>query len=494
MFGRRLIAVGLCGAAGLVFAACGGETKPATNVTSTSATLNAHASCQAGESGKWWFRWRPTGNPWRETPRNSYDCATDDAQDVSADLTGLTPATEYEYQVCVKPTNPFVAVCANADGHADNADRDPGEPTTRFTTLSGPPQPRSTFNTAVSPPPATGGIVVRSDTTPPSDCQLTSNPGESFAAFVSRLPAGQVGCLLAGTYDIGDFGHGSLDFKAGQTIHPVMTDATHYARVTLHGTVNIDVNNLTLHDLFFAGYTPTNFDKVIQVEGVSGATLDHLDITSDPAHIVHPGFGILWIGTAQGQAQDPSDMQITNNKIHDLGADGHYDHGIYGAGATTGGSAIIGNWIYGNAAFGIQMYPEASNLNLAYNVIDGNGALADCGTPPCPLGTTNGHGIIFYRDAANDVFHNGIISVFQGVSPDYGSVVYCQALAGNQVNNSLLYQAQGGITNIGCPGTGNISADPLYVDRANHDYRLAPGSPATALMGAYAQAVPGPRL
>ena len=239
MFGRRLIAVGLCGAAGLVFAACGGETKPATNVTSTSATLNAHASCHAGESGKWWFRWRPTGNPWRETPRNSYDCATDDAQDVSADLTGLTPATEYEYQVCVKPTNPFVAVCANADGHADNADRDPGEPTTRFTTLSGPPQPRSTFNTAVSPPPATGGIVVRSDTTPPSDCQLTSNPGESFAAFDSRLPSGQVGCLLPGTYDIGDFG----SFKAGQTIHPVMTDATHYAKVTLHGTLEIAVDN-----------------------------------------------------------------------------------------------------------------------------------------------------------------------------------------------------------------------------------------------------------
>ena len=164
MFGRRLTAVGLCGAAGLVFAACGGETNPATNVTSTSATLNAHASCHAGESGKWWFRWRPTGNPWRETPRNSYDCATDDAQDVSANLTGLTPATEYEYQVCAKPTNPFVAVCANADGHADNADRDPGEPTTRFTTLSGPPQPRSAFNTAASPPPATGGIVVRSDT------------------------------------------------------------------------------------------------------------------------------------------------------------------------------------------------------------------------------------------------------------------------------------------------------------------------------------------
>ena len=164
MFGRRLIAVGLCGAAGLVIAACGGETNPATNVTSTSATLNAHASCQAGESGKWWFRWRPTGNPWRETPRNSYDCATDDAQDMSANLTGLTPATEYEYQVCAKPTNPFVAVCANADGHADNADRDPGEPTTHFTTLRGPPQPRSTFNPAASPPPATGGIVVRSDT------------------------------------------------------------------------------------------------------------------------------------------------------------------------------------------------------------------------------------------------------------------------------------------------------------------------------------------
>jgi len=158
MFGRRLIAVGLCGAASLVLAACGGETSPPTNVTSTSATLNAHVSCDAGESGKWWFRWRPTGGAWRETPRNSYDCATDDARDVSANLTGLTPATAYAYQVCAKPTNPFVAVCANADGHADNADRNPGEPTTRFITPSGAPQPRGAFN-----PPA-NGIVVRSDT------------------------------------------------------------------------------------------------------------------------------------------------------------------------------------------------------------------------------------------------------------------------------------------------------------------------------------------
>jgi hypothetical protein len=159
MFGRRLIAVGLCGAAGLVFAACGGETNPATNVTLTSATLNAHASCQAGESGKWWFRWRPTGNPWRETPRNSDDCATDDAQDVSAELTGLTPGTDYEFEICGKPTNPFVAVCANANGHGDNADRDPGSPIDSFHTPAA-TSPRFSSWTAPSP----SGNVVRADT------------------------------------------------------------------------------------------------------------------------------------------------------------------------------------------------------------------------------------------------------------------------------------------------------------------------------------------
>ena len=148
---------------------------------------------------------------------------------------------------------------------------------------------------------------------------------------------------------------------------------------------------------------------MIEVEGVSGLTLDHLDVTSDPPHILHPSEGILWIGTAQGQASNPSDMQITNNKIHDIGATGGWDHGIYGAGATTGGSAIIGNWIYDNAAFGFQLYPKATNLNLAYNIVDGNGALEPCSTAPsapCPPSTTNGRLRVYQfrhsREVADD--------------------------------------------------------------------------------------------
>jgi hypothetical protein len=361
-------------------------------------------------------------------------------------------------------------------------------------------------NSPADPTPAT-----RTFTTPVNSV-LTSNPGESFSAFVARLPANTEGALLAGTYDIGDFGA----FKAGQTLEPVQNSDGTYAKVTLRGTLNVDVNNVTLHDLFLAGHTPgkckkkhkrkkhhaaaakkhkkhkkkchrkkVNFDKVVQVEGVSNLTLDHLDITSDPPYQQHPGEGILWIGT-------PSNLQITNNKIHHIGADGKYDHGIYGAGSTVGGSSIRGNWIYDNAAMGIQLYPKASNMDVSYNVVDGNGALDACPAAPCPPSTTNGRGIILYRNATNNVLHNDIVSVFGGMAYGY-TPVYCN-VAGNVVKDSLIYRAHGGLPTEGITATNIITANPMYVDRANHDYRLLPGSPAAVLMGAYAQAVPGPRV
>jgi hypothetical protein len=106
-------------------------------------------------------------------------------------------------------------------------------------------------NSPADPTPAT-----RTFTTPVNSV-LTSNRGESFSAFVARLRANTEGALLAGTYDIGDFGA----FKKGQTLEPVQNSDGTYAKVTLRGTLNVDVNNVTLHDLFLAGHTPGKCKK-----------------------------------------------------------------------------------------------------------------------------------------------------------------------------------------------------------------------------------------
>src|SRR5438093_12969345 len=64
---------------------------------------------------------------------------------------------------------------------------------------------------------------------------------------------------------------------------------------------------------------------------------------------------------------------IAGSRIHDCGRlprTGH-DHGIYLEGSR--GARVVGNVIYGNADWGIQLYPEADHSYVAHNVIDGNG-------------------------------------------------------------------------------------------------------------------------
>jgi hypothetical protein len=99
----------------------------------------------------------------------------------------------------------------------------------------------------------------------------------------------------------------------------------------------------------------------------------------------------------------------------------------------------IGNWIYANASFGIQFYPDCDGVDFSYNVLDGNGAL---GYNSSLRSTTNGRGLTI------TISRSGVIH----------------------------------------------GQNPLYVDRTNHDYRLQAASPARSVMGLYSEAVPGPRV
>src|SRR3954454_2269264 len=323
-------------------------------------------------------------------------------------------------------------------------------------------------------------------------CAKTQNTGESVSSFVSRLGSSEEGCLLAGTYSVGNL----RNFKYGQTLHPVPAAGGGYQKVTLRGTLSANVDNLTIDDMGVVGVPGTGNGKVVEILHCNNCHFDHLDITADTTQPSSPTQGFLNLYPTSG-------LQITDNKIHDIGDDGQFDHGIYCDQSTTNG-LIEGNWIYNNGAFGIQFYPNCDDVDFAHNVLDGNGALAWCSSSSpnggsCPSSTSNGRGLTFSGEGSQHsdkvVAHNNVLSTFGGAR---FSLISCyQPGGGDWVKNTLLYQASGSDDSCGSAisRSGVIHGqNPLYVDRLNHDYRLQAASAARALMGSYADAVPGRRL
>ena len=116
--GRLVAPMLLCGLA-LFAAACSGQTTAASNVSSNSATLNAKASCDAGETVSYWLRYQQGSNPFQETPRSQpYTCpsAITDAA-LKEDVSGLRADTSYTSQFCgTGKDNPTTPVCVDLTG------------------------------------------------------------------------------------------------------------------------------------------------------------------------------------------------------------------------------------------------------------------------------------------------------------------------------------------------------------------------------------------
>ena len=80
-------------------------------------------------------------------------------------------------------------------------------------------------------------------------CSKTQNAGESVSAFLSRLGSNEEGCLVAGTYSVGNLSN----FKVGQKLHPAEAPGGGYQKVVLRGTLSANVDNLTIDDLTLIG-------------------------------------------------------------------------------------------------------------------------------------------------------------------------------------------------------------------------------------------------
>jgi hypothetical protein len=312
--------------------------------------------------------------------------------------------------------------------------------------------------------------------------QDTTGTGSSVAPFATlvkletSLSAGQTGCLYSGTY--GGLTTSSDLTKSGSasgqiTIQPAPGDPT---VPVVAGWTHLDGSYITLTGLrfdgantFYTGHNAANgtascsnpASEAFEIQG-NYDQLTHSNLTQSK----YPGvaIGVGFAGAGHGDH-----TVIAYNKIHDVGACDGYDQEIYLSHGD--GIQVYDNWIWNDShGYGVQIYPAPTNANVYSNVIDG---------------TSSGFAI-YSSGAGTKITHNvvtnqvGYTSVDAGYS-EPGAFAACSS-TGIASNNDL-FNSPGGYNSAGCPGgvtfSSNLTEDPHYIDRANHNYTMTDSNMAS---------------
>ena len=301
-------------------------------------------------------------------------------------------------------------------------------------------------------------------------CDQVANPGPgAMQRLVDSLEPGQVGCLHGGSY--------TGDFKVSTPGITLTRFASEHATVKGRFWIARGADGVTVEGLYLDG---TNRDALPSpTVNADNATFRRNDVTNNHHSICFD------LGHPQWGRADGARLEL--NRIHDCGrlpATNH-DHGIYVAVASN--TLIRGNWIYDNADYGIQLYPNAQNSRVVGNVIDGNGEGI---TFSGEYGVTSNGNVVEGNVIANSKVRNNVESWYPRGNP---------IGRGNVVRNNCI---KGGVYDHGNGGIGDewgfrvvdtIRTRASYANRAAEDFRLAPGSACRFGMAtAYRSTVPGP--
>lgn len=304
------------------------------------------------------------------------------------------------------------------------------------------------INASMPPPPDPTPVIFDKYASPSgSDTNAGTlvSPYRTFAKLVDSLQPGQTGALRGGSYNATEHilrGDGTPTQRLRVTCYPGELPI-------ITGKLTIDSAYLTLDHLEHNGAGGGAFSWQ------PGLLLDHMHMYQNPRIN-----STIYLNTCD-------DGEIRYCKLHDFGSNGHFDHGIYaGKGKRM---HIHHNWIWnGDNGWGIQVYSDPSTSVFEYNVIDRCGSgfvIADGGTRTC-------YDNRIYRNVvANSVgttYQAG--AIVSGVGPVAGS--------NNQVIENCGFNNAGGIG--GAPNvimTDNFTADPQFVDAANHNYAVKTTSP-----------------
>jgi len=328
-----------------------------------------------------------------------------------------------------------------------------------------------------------------------AQAQEPATPKQTFQSALACLQAGDTLLVKAGTYT-----ESIMSPRGGTSWHqPVTIAAAPGEQVILRATPGA---NWVFH---FADAASSYIILRGLVIDASEASLDAIKITWSTAGgqsnyiriqqteiFGSPGQGIIAHGTG---------LEFLNLNVHHNGRS-RYDHGIYLTGTK---NLIADSHYHHNAGYGIHVYNTPGGVED--NVVCGNRVWANGTEQPYTAG------ILLASGARNIAYNNVVWGNTVGIQVAHGATeahVYNNTIYGNtgegififenalhtMVRNNIVYSNRDTIANRGS-GTmlsHNFTADPHFVNAAEQDFALAPGSPARAMgtpIGAVTTESPG---
>jgi len=286
---------------------------------------------------------------------------------------------------------------------------------------------------------------------------------------MNALHPGQTGCLRGGTYI------GSVRIARGGR-RGARTTLTAYPgeTATIVGRLEVvrGANYVTVTGLDLNGENPQRgLSPMIDANYV---TFSYDDVTNDHTGICF-GIGSATWGWATGTL-------ITHDRVHDCGQPQatNLQHGFYIGAAT--GTRIEWSLIYGNAARGIQLYPDAQYTTIDHDIIDDNGE-------GIMISGDGGHASS-YTDVYDNIISNATVRHDVESFWPAGNPVGVK----NLVHDNCVWRGRQGTIdtrNGGFAANDNASLNPQFVDARDHDYTLKPTSRCLFVIGDVQAAVDG---
>ncbi|MCK5512870.1 MAG: right-handed parallel beta-helix repeat-containing protein, partial [Deltaproteobacteria bacterium] len=276
------------------------------------------------------------------------------------------------------------------------------------------------------------------------------NPFRTIEKAITQAKYGDTVVVEAGIYNR------NVSLKSGIRVIGAGADVT---MIQGPGTGNV-VEGISIQNATISGFTITgaaDFNSIISCIDCNGIIIRENIITGNGMLSYRGDNGIV--------LQEKTQALVERNVIT-----GNTSDGIFLANTV---QAIIRNNIIANNGVGIFRGSGSLTSYIINNVIDSNGKPEYSGRSGIMI-----IGIEGIED--NDVIKNNIVSNngYNNPNPGLSVGIYVGGGATPELSyNNVYNNYQGEYTGV-APGTGDISADPLYVDLASGDYHLKSGSPS----------------